>query len=1171
MYKNIEVTRLAQWETKMLRIMKLIIILLTAAALQVSAKGHSQGITLSLKDVTLKTALTQIRKQAPNFDFFYDESWLKEANKVSIEVKNASLNEVLEQCFKNQPFTFSVAGSIITVHPKNNPTTAADKNIPINITIKGVIINEANEPVEGASIKVKNTDKGTSSNERGEFALEDVAEDGVLEISHVTYETLEVPIKKKTEIRVSLKAKMGKLSDVTINTGYQTLKVNQVTGSVTTLREDELDRRVAPDIISKLEGITNGLVFNKDPLTGKNQLRIRGESTIYGYTEPLIVVDNFPYDGDITEINPNDVESISVLKDAAAASIWGVRAGNGVIVITTKKGRVNQPLRLEINSNYTLTDKPDLFYSPYINPSDYIDYEIFSFGKGRYNSDLTDPNFKVVSPVVEILNNRANGLISSADSASQINTLRSKDWRKSYLDHLYRQGVTQQYQINASGGGNKAAYYFSGGYDRILGVVNGNKDDRITFTSRTSYNPIKNLEIQTEINYVESSSKPNGISDVPSIYPYMQIADDNGNELNIPQFRSTWEDTIGNHGFLNWKYSPLQEQRLRNTVIRNFTTRISTQIKYTIFKGLNASASYQYYRTNTKGRQVVDKNSYSIRNLTNKFAILDANNNFVGSNYPDGGELNLSTGEIVGHNGRFKLEYNNSWQDHFLTVVAGADVREVRSETNTSRFLGYDDANGSFTTPNTFQIYPTYPTGNSSFGDGTALGLSYSSLINRYRSFFGNILYSYKDRYSVSTSARLDQANIFGVNTNDKGTPLWSVGGKWDIWKEKFYKIKAVSNLALRVTYGYQGNLSPDAVAIVTLKYRTPALYTGLPTAEINNFPNPELRWEKSGQLNIGLDFNLLNSRISGTIDYFKKKGTDLIGNAPIDITTGISSLRGNFSDMKSKGIDFVVTSQNFVGKKFNWTSTLIFNYAAETITRYDDPVNNAQLFKSYLFTAPKVDYPVRSIFSYRWGGLDPNTGDPRILLADTINKSYNNITLNNIKFSDLVYSGRYNPPYAGSLQNTFTWRDLSFTFNVTYKLGHYFRRSSIRYSDFEYSWMGGNKDFAKRWQSPGDEATTNVPSLVYPNPSTIRDDYYLFSDELIEKADHIRLQFISLNYQLPSSLAAKMGFRNINFYLYANNLGILWRANKSGIDPDYPYLNYPPSKSYSIGIRAGL
>lgn len=1158
---------------KLYRVMKLTAIFLLTAGLGASAKGISQTVTLDMKNTPVQQVFKEVIRQT-GVSIVYNEALLKDVPPVTINVKNVPLKEVLDMCLSNLDIEFSITDNTVEVRKK----IATDKfeNVfqlpPPSIDVYGRVVNNQGNPVEGATITVKGTNRRVSTDANGNFNIAGVDGNAILVISAVNIETFEVKINGKADLgTLNAKNKIIEGENVTISTGYQHLSPNEVTGSVVSISNEQLDQRVSSTILDKLEGITNGLVFNKDPLDGTSKLRIRGESTIFGYTNPLLVVDNFPYPYEkINDINPNDVENITILKDAAAASIWGAQAGNGVIVITTKHGRANQPLRVELNANTTITKKPDLFYKPYISPSDYIDIETFLFNQGFYSGSLSDPNIPAVSPVVEILNSRAMGLISASDSASQINALRRNDWRNEYLNYLYRTAITQQYQISLSGGGSKVGYYFSAGYDKELANVIGNDNTRITFNNRTTYAPLKNLDIQVELDYLENTRISNGILSIGSgYYPYMQLKDENANQLAIPQHRAVWEDTIANHGFLNWKYYPLQEREMQDNNIKSYSTRLGASIRYTFFRGLSADASYQYYRSIESYRSLINSESFYIRNQMNRFAII-SNGNYIGSNYPAGGQLNLLTNNIVNQNGRLKLNYNYEWRSNKVTAIAGIDINENQSESNSSRFYGYDASTGSFTAPNVFTSYSTFPSGSSTI-DATTMGLSNAGTTKRFRSYFSNVTYAYKEKYSIYGSARLDQANIFGVKTNEKGTPLWSLGGKWNITKEKFYNLKQLPLLGLRLTYGYQGNLPQSAVAIVTFKYGNPATYTGLPTATINNYPNPELRWEKLRQLNIGLDFSTKNETISGYVEYFTKSGKDLIGDAPIDPTTGIAFLRGNFSDMKSMGFDILMNTQNIKTSHFRWGTTFIFNYAAEKVTRYDNQITPLSFLSSYSLIVPHVGYPLHSVFSYQWAGLDPLTGDPRIILGDTINKSYTTGTTNGIKFNDLVFSGRYNPPYAGSLLNNFTWKNLSLSINIAYKFGHYFIRNSINYAAFVSSWMGGHTDYNLRWQKPGDEQFTNVPSFIYPITSQLRDNFYLNSNVLVQKGDHVRLQYINLNYRFNNSILKKLKLQDLNIYFYANNLGILWRANKYGIDPDYPYLSSPPSKSFSFGIKTSF
>lgn len=1146
--------------------MKLMTVFLLAGSLGLSARGLTQTITLSLRNVPLEQVFHAIEKQS-EYRFVYSREDIQKVAPVTIQLSNARLEDALNQCFKDQPLGYTLVDKLIVV--KGKALKKLQDAVEPPIDVKGRVVNERGEPVEGVTVTIKGTNKIAYTDKNGEFSLSSVDKEALLVFTSVNMETFEVKVKDREELSVRLKTKVSALGDVTVtvNTGYQILPKERATGSFTLVNKEQLDVRVAPDIISKLEGITNGLVFNKDPNSRTNKLRVRGESTIFANANPLIVVDNFPYDGDINNINPNDVENITILKDAAAASIWGVQAGNGVIVITTRRAKLNQQLRLELNTNITVSDRPDLFYAPAISPSDYIDFEQFLFTKGYYTSALADINKKAVSPVVEILAKQASGNLTSTDAAAQINALRNQDLRADLDRYVYQKAVQQQYQLNISGGSNKANYYFSTGYDKGLSSVIGINNNRITVNNQNIFSLIKGLEIRTGIVYTEATVTNNGITSIPNVYPYMQLADKSGSELSIPQHRAVFEDTISNRGFPNWKYYPLQERSSTNNKSKTYDTKLTAGIKYSFFKGLSFEVSYQYNRSVVQTRNYISAQSYFIRNLMNTFSII-SNGNYTGSNYPNGGDLTVSTSDLTGHYGRSSLGYNYSSREHSFAAIAGFEVRQVSTQSNNSHLYGYNDENGTFSIPNAFVQYAQYPSGSMSYLVDQSYGLAYSGTLNRFKSYFGNSSYTYKNRYTISLSGRLDGSNYFGVKTNQKTIPLWSVGGKWDISKETFYNGRSIPVLSIRLTYGYNGNLAQNLAAITTFQYQGNASYTGLPYAGINNIPNPELRWEKTAQYNLGIDFSTKNRRLYGSLEFYRKIGNDLIGDAPIDPTTGITQIRGNFSGMRSNGVDVQLISKN-IDKTIKWNTGLIFNYSSEKVTRYNISLGQGIVyFNSYKQLLPVVDYPVYSLFSYKWAGLDPSNGAPRIYLGDTINQSYTTATTNAVKLADLKYNGRYNPIVAGSISNTFAIKGIGISFNVTYKFGYYFRRTSIDYNAMGGNWQNGHRDYSMRWQRPGDENYTNVPSLLYPFVS-IRDDFYTKSDILVEKGDHIRLQFVNLSYNLEDKLLKRTPFLNMQLYCYINNLGILWRANKEGIDPDYPYLNYPNPRTYSIGLKA--
>lgn len=1161
--------RRGQWlTTKTVLIMKLSVIFLFAAVLQVSARGNAQAVTFTGKDIPLAKVLEEVEKQT-GFVSVINGNVLVKTTPVTISATNISLPEFMRLVLRDQSLNFIIESRTIFISKSKSEKDEAVLSPP-PIDVKGRVVNENGEPVI-ATIQVKGDNtKGTTTNEQGYFELKGVDENAVLVISGVSIETLEVKVGGKTELAtISGKTKISEGEPVVVNTGYQQLKPNEVTGSVVVITKQQLDQRVAPDIISKLEGITNALVFHKDPTTGSNQLRIRGESTIFANADPLIVVDNFPFTGNINNINPNDVESITILKDAAAASIWGVRAGNGVIVITTKKGSLSQPLSIGLSANFTIGQKPDLFYTPQITPSDYIDFENFLFQQGYY-TQLNNPT-SVYSPVIDILYKRQQGLISSDDSTLQINSLRSQDMRKDALKYLYQKPISQQYLVSMSGGNSKATYYFSAGFDKNRGQGIGSTGSRITLNNQSTFRVNRKIELGIALSYSESKNI-NYTSGVPNAFPYQQLVDEQGNEVPVAQRNPVFEDTIAGRRFNDWKYYPLQERGLNETRNRDNSVRVFTSIKYSILNGLNLEASYQFQRSAVDNSSLIDAESYVIRDRLNSFAILDADGNYIGSHFPQGGILNLSASSIVTHSGRATLNYHHRWKEHFLSILTGYEINESRTESNGSRLIGFDKATGSFAMPtDLFTNYSLYPTGIAgSINDAVGgPGLSYSGFVTRVRSYFGNAAYTFRNKYIVSASARFDGTNYFGVRTNQKTVPLWSTGIKWNISRENFYRLNALPHLSIKLTYGYSGNLDRSMAAVTTFQYFTNALYTGLPYAGISNISNPDLRWEKSGQLNFGIDFGTRDNRISGIVEYFRKNGDDLIGSTYMDPTTGVNQLKGNFSGLRTTGFDIQLNAK-VVNRGIKWSTGVNFNYAREMVTRYDVRSKPLNFFNAFGTVTPEVGKPLYGLYSYRWAGLDPLTGDPRFYISDTISKDYSSSLNSKFTYDDIAFSGRYRAPFTGAVFNTITWRKLTFSFNIQYAFGHYFRRTSINYFLTTRNWRNGHEDYSRRWQKPGDEAITDVPSFIFPDPSNgARDNYYLFSTALIERSDNVRLQFINLSYQVDPKFLKK-SLSALKIYFYANNLGIIWRANGRKIDPDFPYLQ-PPAKTYSFGIQAGF
>jgi hypothetical protein len=534
---------------------------------------------------------------------------------------------------------------------------------------------------------------------------------------------------------------------------------------------------------------------------------------------------------------------------------------------------------------------------------------------------------------------------------------------------------------------------------------------------------------------------------------------------------------------------------------------------------------------------------------------------------PLGAIMDLDNGVSTGHDLRGQLDFNRTFlEKQEFSAIAGYEVQSLHVLGDTYRLYGYDPEHAVSRPVDGLTVFGDYANPNNA---GTIpLNLGESDLADRYRSYYANAAWTYNGRLSVSGSGRLDQSNLFGVRTNQKGVPLWSAGAAWTLSKEGFYHISWLPYLKLRATFGYNGNINKSLSAYTTASYLDGAgSLTRLPYAQIINPPNPGLRWERVRNINFGLDFGALNGRLSGTLEYFLKKGIDLIGNTAFPPSSGISTFTGNTANTSGHGLDFNVTSKNFDGR-FNWTTDFFISYVADKVTQYDQVVNtvNYLSYGNYGFF-PLQGKPLFAIYSYRSAGLDNGTGDPQGYLDGAVSKDYAAL-LKAATPQNIIYNGSSRPVVFGSFRNTFGFGGLSLSANITYELGYYFRRNSVRYG-YDYGLAQQSGDFARRWQQPGDELRTTVPSIPAV-PDTQRDDFYTYSPSLVDKGDNFRLQDLRLDYTFPKGVFSFLGNNGLQVYLYAVNLGILWRANKDHIDPDYPN-NFPAPRTIAGGIRLNL
>lgn len=1054
------------------------------------------------------------------------------------------------------------------------PTAAYLQNTPLT----GRVVNTGYQAIKAALITVKETGYTTHTDSSGYFTLPNARTGQTLIVSAVSYDTSYFLIRSTaTPLLIPLTTLEKSLDEVTIvSDGYQDIPRERATGSFVKIDQATLNQQVGTNILSRLNHVTSSLLVN----TGKSNtnpqnttgITIRGLSTINGPLDPLIVLDGFIYEGNIANINPNDVESISILKDAAAASIWGSRAGNGVIVIQTKRGRKNQKTEVSGMSNVLISQKPALDYLPQVSVQDYIQLEAFLFDKGYFNNIL-NTRWQAVTPAVLIFNDRRNGIITAADSMTAIDQLKKQDSREAYLQDFYTYPVTQQYALAMRGGGVNNSFHFSVNYDHTLSErYDKFKKLNLKFDQQVQLAPSLQLTIGAlYTNSQSSSGRPafNSITVGGRQVPYLQFTNEEGEAIPVALSHNLrYLDTVGAGKLLDWHYYPATNYKHEVQEARLQELFAYAGLRYKILKGLDADLKYQYQHQQTITELHRTPESYSARHQVNLFSELNRSTGVVRYGVPIGGIRTIDVNTRSSYTLRGQLNLNQARGKHAVHAILGGELRESNGNAENNTLFGYYPDPLVHTKVDFANAYRTFITGGAQF---IPFSPSVVATTQRFVSAYLNGAYTLLDKYTLSVSARRDAANVFGLSTNDQWNPLWSAGGSWQISREKFYRSQLLPLLKLRVTYGYSGNVDLSRSSIAVGRYFAAGTTTNLPYARVTTLNNPSLRWEKAGQFNMGIDFGFRNNRISGSLEAFRKYGSDLYGSAVYDYTTwGFTpELTRNVAAMQGTGIDLVVHTIN-IKRMIKWNSSLLASYITNKTTRYDNTTaaNIITIVGGGTNITPQVNKPLYAIAAYRWAGLDGN-GNPQGYLQGTPSTNYAAIFADaqtkGLESGTIQYIGTASPTFFGSVINSFQYKQLSLSINVSFKAGYYFRKPSLSYGNLINTGVG-HTEYANRWLAAGDEANTNVPGFIYPNISA-RDQFYNNSVIHILKGDHLRLEYINLGYTLPVMPRFKVLFKELTISLNAANIGLLWRANKYGLDPDYPNALFP-TRQLAAGLK---
>lgn len=1157
---------------KLLLIMRLTTVILIASLMQVSAATFGQRITINQKKAPLEAILKEIRKQS-GYDFYYDSKVLSLSRPIDLALQNASLDEALHAAFSGQNMTYTIKGNIISIREKEPSFLDRVAGAFADIDVRGIVLDSTGTTLSGATIKIKGTNRVAVTNSNGEFSFSRVDERAVLEISYLGYQPKEVKVAKNMG-RIVLEISSGRLNEVlVISTGYQTLPKDRSAGAFSQLNGDKLAQKsISMNVVDRLEGLVPGLAVNYGE--GNDKLVLRGVSSVSLDRQPLIILDGIPvaeYRNIESLVNPQDVKDVTILKDATAASIWGAQAANGVIVITTKSGEYNSgKINITYDGFVSFKGMPqynalNLMSSPEFIAASKQLYQNSNYLAAFPYSSVSTVNggkYPKIYPQEQIFYDLKSGLNTEAVANQRWDSLANLTNRDQINQYFYQQSMLSSHSVTLSGGGKLNKFFSSLAYTRYDNADKSTKD-RYNVNLREEWKLAKWLTLDLtgnmsyEKNHTLNMTYPISLD---QYVPYALFADGNGNPLSQSYLYMTdaYRNAAEQSSKLNLGYVPLNELNYNKNDNSVLAARLNGGLKINLYKGLNFTTRAQYQKTVDDGYNYYDQNAYRVRlenaQYTKKPATAGADP--VYALPKTGGQYYTNLLNVTARTLRNQLDYNVEIGDHQITALAGQEIRSTLFNVTNTITRGYDFQTQTYGSYNQNDLEvngvttPVLPTGTASANKLRSLPITKAESELRFVSFYGNLAYAYQNKYNFNGSLRYDQSNLFGTSKSSQNKPIWSTGVSWNLDREDFFNAGLVNKLKLRATYGIAGN-SPrpglGGTADVLYAYND-TYYKGLGTGYILISPaNDQLVWEKTTALNLGLDFELLSSRISGTIDYYHKKTTDLLGDRPTDPTSGWYTAYGNLGALYNRGIEISINSRNISQRDFNWNTNFNISYNKNKITslkRYatlgvDEKARRGGFIEGYA---------AYSLFAYHYAGLNAD-GNPMVYKKDGSTAMFTN----QLTLDDVYDQGSTQPLWYGGMTNTFRYKDFSLSGLIVYNLGNVMRADANQfYSGRLLTDIQSN--FSDRWQNPGDEARTNVPKYI-PNEASSTSqrttEFYTMSDANTVSAAYVRLRDLTLSYNLFHSGLSRLHLQGARVYAQVNNI-LLWTQNNRGIDPEY-------------------
>ncbi|MEJ5994777.1 SusC/RagA family TonB-linked outer membrane protein [Pedobacter sp. Du54] len=1175
------------------------------------------------KPERLENYLKKIER-AYKVSFVYDADEISKAMVLDVPEKLGTIQESLET-LKQKNIDYRQVGNQVILKAQETVI----KTIKKDITIKGVVKDKKEgKAIPGVSVFVKGTNVVASTNEKGEYQISAKDASSVLVFRYLGFKTVEITVGSKTLINVDLEEDSELLKEVNIvSTGYQTLEKKTFTGASTLVKASDAERAGVTDVSRMLEGQVAGVTIQNVSGTfgAAPKIRVRGATSFSGDNKPLWVVDGIILEdvvnisnealttGDantligssVAGLNPDDIESFNILKDAAATGMYGARAMNGVIVVTTKKGRQTQGKpAISYRTNFTTSNKPTYADFDVMNSADQMAVLIEMQNKGYYQVPTASrgtsggPFYKMYNKLYEV---DANGnFLLKNDNASKIAFLtRYANANTDWFDVLFKNSLQQEHSLSINSGTDKFKSYASTSFTKDNGVTIGNSVERFTGNYRANFNVSDKLSAELLSSGSIRNQKTPGATSLQQdvVYGnYFRNFDINpySYALNTSRMITPYDEN-GKLEYFRQNSAPFNILNELNTNYLNLGMldfKVQGNLTYKILPSLSYSVdgAYRFVKTETQISILESSNMATSFRTVDDATSSQANGNLYTdpdlpgslpiSVLPSGGFYKVSNDNLKSYYFRQNLNFSKTFNsDHNISAFGSMEVRYIDRQKESFDGVGYQFDNGGLVTP-----YYKY------FKESAEEGKAYFSMGNnfeRYTAFFANASYTYKEKYTLKLSGRYDGSNKLGKNANARWLPTWNVAGSWNISDEDFWpKSDILYGAKLRASYGLVasiGNATNSSAVFYNQISRRPNLNDQEALIYISNLENSELTWEKTKDLNIGLDVALLKSRLNLTVDVYKRNIFDLIGSIQTSGIGGEYTKIANYGGMSGKGIEFAIMGKAIDHSDFKWTTNFNFGFNKNKVTNLEI---NPNIFRSVSANgSPVEDYPQRSLFSVQFAGLDHNYGYPTFIGTDGRPTSY--VYLQSDELLNLKYEGPLDATFAGGFYNQFSYKNLSLSALLGFSAGNVIRLNPSSQSSFnDLSSM--SRDILNRWVMPGDEKFTSVPAIldqlsaskiVDANGAVVDIRYpynlYNFSTERVAKGDYIKLRQISLSYNIPKSIYTKLKMTGASVSLVGNNLLLLYSDKRlNGQDPEFYATGgvaLPVSRQYTLSLKVGF